>query len=436
MQRRTIRAPGPHGPVERSERFPKQVGQRARIAFVTPVTPSLEERSGFASRLHDLLTGLIQVADVDLFLPREAESKSPEAIGYWRGFDAVTIHLVLESRPPARSPILYWALRARHHMFELLPTWSSTRRSPELARHLREGRADALCLHLPGMAHLAAMAPADVPVIAMLEEGLDRYLFAPSERSWLRRLTARAERSRVRRLYRRTSKRAAIITAISTEEAALLSAGGVDPDRIVVVPHGVDPSYFAPEQAPAEPEFDVTVFGDFRFERNLAPALEAARWAAGHHPCLRWAFVGDIHSRDADALRATGATVTGRVADMRPHYGKTKVVLVPAIAGTGVKTTLLQAWAMGKPVVATPQSARGVPAAHGVNLLIGCTTPELVAHCVHLSMSPELRDDIAARGRKTVVQDLDVREIASRFASLVTSLVAASARTGGSDKYV
>ena len=99
--------------------------------------------------------------------------------------------------------------------------------------------------------------------------------------------------------------------AISTEERELLGAAGINPDRIVVMPCGIDLLYFESDAAVTEPAFDVAVFGDFRFERNLAPARDAARWAATHHPGLRWAFVGDVESSDADALRATGATVSG-----------------------------------------------------------------------------------------------------------------------------
>ena len=137
-----------------------------------PAVPGREERNGFSSRLHDLLVALLRVADVDLFLPRTSEGDSPDAVQYWRGFDGLTLHLVLESR--ARSPIVHRTLRVGHHLFGRLPRWSTPRDAPELARHLETGRVDVLCLHLPVTAHLAELAPADMPVVAVLEEGLER----------------------------------------------------------------------------------------------------------------------------------------------------------------------------------------------------------------------------------------------------------------------
>ena len=272
----------------------------------------------------------------------------------------MTVHLVLDVPERSRHRIIRWGQFVWLNALAPFPRWSLPRRCAALTRHLDEGRADVLCLHQPVTAHLLFKVPADVPTILMLEEALDQHSLAPPDRSWLHRLAAKNERSRVRRLYRRSSARAAIVVAISTGDADELSAMGVDPDRIVVVPHGIDVSYFKPDDpcTEFEFEFDVAVFGDFRFERNLGPSLAAIRWAAVHEPKLRWVFVGDIEPDDAGALRAAGGTVSGRVDDVRPYYGKTSVVLVPAVTGTGVKTTLLQAWAMSKPVVTTPESAR------------------------------------------------------------------------------
>jgi glycosyltransferase involved in cell wall biosynthesis len=397
---------------------------RARVAFVAPAVPGREERNGFSMRLHDLLVALLQVADVDLFVPRTSAGGSPAAIQYWRGFDRLTLHLVLDSDKP--SPFLHRVKRAGHHLFGRLPRWSTPRRAPELEQFLATGDVDVLCLHLPVTAHLAELAPPAVPVIAVLEEGLERGVLAPRERSWFHSVAARNEARRVRHLYERTSDRSAVVVAISTEERALFKGAGVDQDRMVVVPHGVDLTYFAPEPSVTEPEFDVAVFGDFRFPRNLMPARDAFDWAARHQPELRWAFVGDIELRDADVLRAAGAMVTGRVEDLRPYYTKTRVVLVPSVAVTGVKTTLLQAWSMGKAVVATPESTMGVPAVDGVNVLIGHTTPELVERCVQLTASMAQRNEMGAAGHQTACDHLDSRTIASEFAELVVSVAAGS----------
>lgn len=397
---------------------------RIRVTFVAAAVPGREERNGFSSRLHDLLLAVLAVADVDLFVPITSESDSPEAIRYWRGVKGLTLHLTLDTRP--RSPVLHRITRAGHHVFGRLPRWSVPRRAPELEQHLQSGNAEVLCLHLPVTAHLADLAPARLPVVALLEEGLERGVLAPRERSWLHTVAGRTEARRVRQLYKSTSRRAEVVVAISVQERHLLGEAGVDAERIVVVPRGIDVTYFKPEAVSAEPVFDVAVFGDFRFARNLAPARDALLWSAFQQTGLRWAFVGDIAPNDADSLTAAGATVIGAVDDLRPFYADTKVVLVPAVAVTGVKTTLVQGWAMEKAVVSTPQSAVGLPAVEGENVLLGSTTPELVERCAQLSTSETRREHLAAAGRRTVCEELDAGKIAADFAELVISVARVS----------
>jgi glycosyltransferase involved in cell wall biosynthesis len=397
---------------------------RVRVTFVAPAVPGREEPNGFSSRLYEMLLALLRVADVDLFLPRSSEADAPHAIAYLRKLDGLTLHLVLDTR--TRSPIAHRVARVGHHLFGELPRWSTPRRAPELKRHLESGRADVLCLHLPVTAHLAAFAPAGVPVIAMLEEGLERGILAPKERTRIHTIAARREMGRVHRLYRLTAERAALVVAISAEEGEALAAAGIALERIVVVPRGIDLSYFEPDGGRVEPDFDVAVFGDFRFARNLDPARDAVSWASSHQPTLRWAFVGEVDLGDAETLRAAGVEVTGRVDDLRAYYAKTKIVLVPAVAVTGVKTTLVQAWAMEKAVVSTPESALGLPVVDGVNVVIGGSTPELVDSCAALAASPPKREELGAAGRRTVCEQLDGGRIAADFAKLVRSVAVSS----------
>ena len=110
--------------------------------------------------------------------------------------------------------------------------------------------------------------------------------------------------------------------------------------------------------------------------------------------------------------------VTGFVSDVRPYYARSKVVVVPSRHGGGVKTTVLQAWAMGCPVVATPFALTSLPAKHGENVLIGETTEELKIHISSLLASPDLRGRLGDAGRRTVCEERDMTIVANRFAHL------------------
>ena len=78
------------------------------------------------------------------------------------------------------------------------------------------------------------------------------------------------------------------------------------------------------------------------------------------------------------------------------------VVLLPMTSGTGIKNKLLEAWASGVAVVATPLACQGIPATDGENLLLGSDPAELAAAALRLLQDPELRTAIAAEGRRVV----------------------------------
>lgn len=407
---------------------------RAHVAVVTPVVPGTGSRNGLAYRLFHMMRALADVAEVTLFLPVDAAVLDDAALARWGEVDGMTVRPVLDMR--ARGPATSagrWCSRVRGIALTRWPRWSQPRRSPELAQYLATDAVDVLCLHLPITAHLAWHAPRHLPIVWIFEEALDRDLLAvPLDGSRLRQVLEVVERLRTRRLYRRLGRRAVLIIAISKEEAAHLVELGIDRSRVMVLPHGVDPVEFAPmlpdEGAPkGDAEVDVAVFGDFRFSRNLAPTIEAILWSVEHQAGLRWMIVGEIEAEAAARLRAKGALVTGAVEDVRPFYRQCRVVLVPADAGTGVKTTLLQAWSMERPVVASMHATRGVPARAGVNLVIGRSTEELVAACLCVVGDPGFASKLAREGRSTILAERDITRIARRFAA--ASLSAAVGRS-------
>jgi len=71
--------------------------------------------------------------------------------------------------------------------------------------------------------------------------------------------------------------------------------------------------------------------------------------------------------------------------------------------GAGIKNKILQAWAMGKAVVATPLSTGGLRCKDGENILVR-DTPEGLAHAVcDLLENQTAREKIGRCGRQTIL---------------------------------
>jgi len=58
--------------------------------------------------------------------------------------------------------------------------------------------------------------------------------------------------------------------------------------------------------------------------------------------------------------RLAGVTVTGKVEDIRPYIGHADLVVAPLRIARGIQNKVLEAMAMGRPVVATPQAWEGL----------------------------------------------------------------------------
>src|SRR6202040_2478665 len=82
-------------------------------------------------------------------------------------------------------------------------------------------------------------------------------------------------------------------------------------------------------------------------------------------PAVTTTVVGRNPSqRFRDAALASGVTVTGTVADVRPFIDEGAVYVVPLRVGGGTRLKIFEALSMGKAVVSTSIGAEGLPLTH------------------------------------------------------------------------
>jgi glycosyltransferase involved in cell wall biosynthesis len=104
------------------------------------------------------------------------------------------------------------------------------------------------------------------------------------------------------------------------------------------------------------------------FAEAVLPRLRAA---AGAAPPPEFHVVGANPAPAVQALaRLPGVRVTGAVPDVRPWLVRAAVAVAPLSIARGIQNKVLEAMAMGRPVVASPQAFEGVRAVAGRDLLV------------------------------------------------------------------
>lgn len=176
-----------------------------------------------------------------------------------------------------------------------------------------------------------------------------------------------AELLEVRRVERHLLDSADHLVFASARDRDLLARGPAL-ERSTVVPNGVDLDYWI-RSSPALGRSTVVFTGKMDYPPNEHAALHLAQTVM---PIVRQAVpdaellvVGRDPTRRLLDVAGAGVTVTGTVEDVRPHLERASVFAAPLHFGAGIQNKVLEALAMGVPVVASSLAADGVRASDG-----------------------------------------------------------------------
>jgi sugar transferase (PEP-CTERM/EpsH1 system associated) len=176
--------------------------------------------------------------------------------------------------------------------------------------------------------------------------------------------------------------------------------------RTSVVPNGIDLDYFRP--VPRDASGPGLIFTG---AMDYLPNIDAARYfceeilplVRREIPQTRFYIVGLNPPAEVRRLgEVPGVVVTGTVPDVRPYYERTSVCVAPLRIGRGVQNKVLQAMAMGLPVVASSVAHRGLEAQRGKHLLVEDEPKAFAARVVALLRNPGERHAMGRQARAFV----------------------------------
>jgi sugar transferase (PEP-CTERM/EpsH1 system associated) len=247
-----------------------------------------------------------------------------------------------------------------------------------------------------------------------------------NETNWIRRWYIGRQWRKVERFERVALNWVDGALAVSEHDRARVV--GMFPGlRTAVVPNGVDLDYFRPTPQPVQRRHLVfTGSMDWRpnqdaahyFVREILPLLRQAR------PDIECTFVGRDPPSDIRALaRVPGVHITGTVDDVRPYVERAAVYVVPLRIGGGSRLKILEAMAMGRPVVSTTIGAEGIDVTHGLHVLLADNPGGFADSVLQFLNDKALCGRIAAEGRRIVEQSYGWGALADRYGSFIRTVV-------------
>lgn len=280
----------------------------------------------------------------------------------------------------------------------------------------------------------------------------DLYRFASENSSALRwRLITRVELPRNERYEGRLTGLfdRVVVTSESDRQGLLklaakhnarqgFDAAAMSPEKIAVVPNGVDLDYFSPSGDARESHtlvftgkmsYHANITAVVRFVHDVLPKIweelpQTRLWVVGKDPPPEILKLGVPFQKNGSAnVTRPGSgdpriQITGTVEDIRPFLRKATVAVSPIRYAVGIQNKVLEAMACGTAVVSTPEATRALQIVNGRDLLVARGDQQLADAILCLLQDEPLRLDLGRSGRTFVENNHNWGAAALRLADI------------------
>ena len=385
-----------------------------RILVASAWAPRLDNGDGLI--LHHHLTELAGRHEIRAFVAQPAREDDSS-------FDSVE----LSSSPEARSAGLDYLARRTRGLLSGEPAHVHWVARPRY----RAALAEAITAFQPDVVHLFGWGTAQ---LAPMAGSIPTTYFAidPWSQAWgnriaegplagLRQITDLGERAAVRRHERRHYPHVNAVCFVSHAETMALRSQLPD-CRFETIPLGVEiPEQHARATAPL-----IALHGAFNVQANRVAAIDLVREVLPRvHaavPSAKVHLIGRDPVPEIRALSSEHVLVIGSVPSMPEALSTCAIEVAPMTVGTGMKNKILEAMAVGLPVVTTSLGLSGI--GEGDGALVGDGYDDLARHAVALLTNAALRAEVGAAGRARVGRDFSWQSSARSLEALWEQVLA------------
>ena len=214
------------------------------------------------------------------------------------------------------------------------------------------------------------------------------------------------------------------VTMVSSVDMDCLLSND-DKLSVSVIPMGVDLDYY--QSGSSEYGLNLLFTGTIRYFPNKDAVLyfynEIFPLVKKVIPDVKFYIVGNQPPKNIIKLASgNDIVVTGRVEDVRPYFDKSAVFVCPLRSGSGMQAKILEAMAMGVPVVTTSLGFEALDAVAGRDILVADDPKRFAEEVIRLVKDKDLRQYISQNARKLVEEKYGWSSIVERLNAVYESI--------------
>ncbi|MDR0790774.1 MAG: glycosyltransferase [Bacteroidales bacterium] len=200
-------------------------------------------------------------------------------------------------------------------------------------------------------------------------------------------------------------------------------------NNILIVSNGIDKSYFEYSEK-QEKKYDVMFCGNMSYVPNVDAAkylitkIMPLVWAA--FPKAKVLIAGANPKRSVLRLASDNVKVSGYVEDMKQCYAESSVFVAALRTGSGLQNKLLEAMAIGTPVICSALANKALKAKANQHLLVANTTKEYADLIIKLLNDNALQQDLTSAAKTFVRDTYNWETICQNLSSAFSDLVSKS----------
>lgn len=399
-----------------------------RLLLILPTSP-LPIFSGGRVRMYEILRRLAQRHDISvLSFWRNEEARAGLAqLGRELGIEVNAIPFARLGLDRQLIPTLWRRWQGRRAG---LPTDIALWDQPAMHQALRQALVrkpiDVVQVEWPYLAPYALAHP-DRPSLLITHDifsiGLARRAGLASSPRQRRQLEQQA--NAWARYESQVYPRFGAVAAMSAADADIIQRRAPTA-RVAILPNGVDTAALTPGEVRAQAR-NLIFVGSPTHPPNLDAAcwFQTAIWPDLHqrHPGLHLTLVNVDHPQVRACLQP-GVELLGRQPDLTPLYRQADIAIAPLRAGSGTRLKILEAFALGVPVVSTPVGHEGLAVIPNEHLLSAETATAFGDAITRLLADADLRRRLIANARRLAVAHYDWDQIVAQHEAIYRDLIA------------